>query len=448
MRATDFARPGILTGTDSEQVGREMHRLIAELYPICRSITGAGLRETLRLIGEHIPISVREVPTGTKVFDWTVPKEWNIQDAWIKDRNGKRVVDFRESNLHVVNYSVPVSGRMNLEELREHLFTLPDHPAWIPYRTSYYTDTWGFCLSHNQLLALEDAEYDVFIDSSLTDGHLSYGECYIAGETSDEVLVSAHACHPSLSNDNLSGIAVAAFLAKQLEAARPHLSYRFVFAPGTIGAITWLALHEDCVRRVKHGFVLACLGDRSPVTYKRSRRGFGDIDRAFEHVLRHSGGAYRIEEFSPSGFDERQFCSPGFDLPVGCLMRAGSGYAENHTSADNLDVVCPEALADSLQKCLAVVWVLEDNETYVSCVQKCEPQLGKRGLYRTAGGWTRTTEGEEAVRWVLNFSDGKHSLLDIAERAGLRFELIRDAAEALLGCGLLAPPKVARAGRN
>jgi len=422
---------------DPAGLGSQLHCFIRELYPICRSITGEGLRKTLRRIGARIPLVVTEVPTGTPVFDWTVPREWNIRDAYIKDSAGKTLVDFRCSNLHVVNYSVPVRERMPLAALKQHLFTLPDHPHWTPYLTSYYNDTWGFCLAHERLLEMKDAEYEVVIDSSLEDGALSYGECFLPGERSDEVLISAHTCHPSLCNDNLSGIAVAVFLAALLRGASLRYSYRFLFAPGTIGTITWLALHESRVSDIKGGFVLTCVGDRSPCTYKKSRLGNAEIDRAFEQVLRHAGLPYRIQEFSPSGFDERQFCSPGFDLPVGCFMRAGSGYAENHTSADDLDLVSPSALAESLLRCWTVIDLLENNRTYIGRVQKCEPQLSKRGLYRTLGGRAPTGEEENAMRWVLNFSDGENSLLDIAERSGISFEILRSAAEALLRSELL-----------
>ena len=333
----------VCSPTEMHSPGRDMHRLVTELYPICRSITGDGVRETLRRIGQHIPLSVHEVASGTPVFDWTVPKEWNIRDAYIKDASGKRVVDFKRSSLHVVNYSVPVRRTMSLEELKPHLFTLPEHPDWIPYRTSYYKESWGFCLSHRQLAELAAGEYEVCVDSSLVDGHLTYGECFLPGETSDEVLFSSHVCHPSLCNDNLSGVSLAFFLAKYLQ-SRPHrYSYRFLFAPATIGAIAWLAKNERQTERIKHGLILTCVGDAGRMTYKKSRRGNAEVDRAVAHVLKH-GGEHEITEFSPWGYDERQFCSPGFNLPVGCLMRTPNGrFPEYHTSADNLEFVQPRA---------------------------------------------------------------------------------------------------------
>jgi aminopeptidase-like protein len=425
-------------GLTSNDVGREMYELIAELYPLCRSLTGDGVRKTLSILNKHLPLDIHEVPTGTPVFDWTVPKEWNIRDAYVKNAQGERIIDFHRSNLHVVSYSTPIRKTLRLEELREHLFTLPDRPEWIPYRTSYYTANWGFCLSHNQLLELQDNEYEVCIDASLENGHLTYGEYYLPGDTIDEVLLSCHICHPSLCNDNLSGIALVAFLAKYLGARARRYSYRFLFIPGTIGSITWLCLNEAEVTKVKHGFVVAGVGDAGNFTYKRSRRGDTEIDRIFSHVLKHSRKDYTIIDFFPYGYDERQFCSPGFNLPVGCLMRTPHGqYPEYHTSADGLDFIQPTFLADSFSKCLSVIGVLEHNKLYVNQNPKCEPQLGKRALYGAIGGQTDRRTGELAMLWVLNLADGHHTLLDIAERAGIEFESVRLAAQALLTHELL-----------
>jgi aminopeptidase-like protein len=423
---------------DPNDIGQEMYRLISELYPICRSITGDGFRATLDIVKRHIPLQVHEVPTGTEAFDWSVPKEWNIKDAYVKNSKGEKVIDFKESNLHVVGYSVPVRAKMSLTQLREHLYTLPDRLDWIPYRTSYYHENWGFCLSHKRLLELRDEEYEVCIDSSLEEGHLTYGEYYIQGESTDEVLVSCHACHPSLCNDNLSGVALATFLAKYLTLLSLRYSYRFLLIPGTIGSITWLCLNEAQVSNIKHGLVVACVGDPGRPTYKKSRRGDAEIDRAVIHVLKCSGEEYEIMDFSPYGYDERQFCSPGFNLAVGCLMRTPYGrFPEYHTSADNLDLVHPEYLRDSFSKYLAVLDVLENNKRYLNQNPKCEPQLGRRGLYSVMGGQTERRERELAMLWVLNLSDGQHTLLDIADRSGMRFDLIQSVADILLGHGLL-----------
>lgn len=412
--------------------------LMAELYPICRSITGEGVRETLRVIRKRIALEVREVPTGTKVFDWTVPLEWNVSDAYIMNREGKRIIDFRAHNLHLMSYSSPVRKKMPLAELRPHLFTLPDHPEWIPYRTSYYQENWGFCLRHADLERLPDDEYDVVIDSSLQSGSLTYGECYVPGEVSDEILISCHVCHPSLCNDNLSGITVAVKLAETIANCPSRYSYRFLFIPGTIGSITWLAQNEQQVSHIKHGFVLTGVGDAGSITYKKSRRGNAEIDRAMAHVLRHSGEPYSVIDFFPYGYDERQYCSPGFDLPVGCFMRTPHGqYPEYHSSADNLDFVKIEALGRSYRRCLEVFELLEANRTYMNQNPKCEPQLGRRGLYRTVAGQQEKQWSELALFWVLNASDGCHTLLDIAERADLPFGKIHSAAEALREVGLL-----------
>jgi aminopeptidase-like protein len=426
---------------DAEAMGTAMHALVRGLYPICRSITGDGVRATLARLAQVIPLEVHEVPSGTAVFDWTVPREWNIRDAWVKNAAGERVIDFRRHSLHVVSYSVPVRRRMSLAELRPHLHTLPAQPELIPYRTSYYKEDWGFCLSQLQLEQMPEAEYEVCIDSTLADGHLTYGEYLLMGETAEEVLVSCHVCHPSLANDNLSGIAVAVFLARQLAQRPRRYSYRFLFIPGTIGAITWLSRHETGARAVRHGLVLTCIGDRAGFTYKKSRQGSAHIDRAVAHILQHAGAPHSTLEFSPYGYDERQYCSPGFNLPVGCLMRSRWGeFPEYHTSADNPEFVAAPALANALQTVQSVFDLLEHNRYYLNLRPMCEPQLGKRGLYGGTGG-SGIRNIEMAMLWVLNLSDGSSSLLDIAERSGLPFESIHAAAQMLVRADLLAPVK-------
>jgi aminopeptidase-like protein len=427
-----------MTEKNPIQVGQEMHRFISDLYPICRSITGDGVRETLHLIGKHIPVEIHEIPSGTKVFDWTVPKEWNIRDAYIKNNKGERVVDFKQSNLHVVSYSQPIHTKMTLGELKPHLYTLADRPDWIPYRTSYYKESWGFCLGHQQCRELKDEEYEVCIDSNLEEGHLTYGECCLRGETTQEILISCHVCHPSLCNDNLSGIALSTFLAKALSSISLRYSYRFLFIPGTIGSITWLALHENQVSSIKSGMVVTGVGDPGAMTYKKSRQGDAEIDRAFSHILRTSGKKHSIIDFFPYGYDERQYCSPGFNLPVGCFMRTPQGeYSEYHTSGDNLTFVKPECLEESFTCCLRVLTLLERNKTFLSQNPKCEPQLGKRGLYRAIGGESEGAKREMAMLWVLNLSDGHHSVLEMAERSSMPFDVIDEAAKILVDHGLL-----------
>jgi len=431
--------PADLASPIAPATGERMYRLIEELYPICRSITGDGVRRTLDIIGRYMPLQRSEVASGTRVFDWTVPKEWNIRDAYIRDPSGTKVVDFAKSNLHVVSYSQPVRARLPLAELRARLHTLPEHPDWIPYRTSYYNETWGFCLSERQREALPDGEYEVVIDATLADGHLSCGEYLLPGDSTDEVLLSCHVCHPSLCNDNLSGIALLTELARALQ-ARPQrrYSYRFLFIPGTIGSITWLARNETHVARIRHGLVVTCVGDGGRFTYKKSRRGNADIDRAAIHVLATTTDDHEIIEFYPYGYDERQYCSPGFNLPVGSLSRSTHArYVEYHTSADDLQLVQPHYLAESLEKYLAVIDVLEHDRVYINTQPKCEPQLGRRGLYRAIGASGDTRSAEMALLWVLNLSDGRHSLLDIAERARVPFAAIAQAAHALHAADLL-----------
>jgi aminopeptidase-like protein len=430
----------------SEVVGRAldgvgMHALAEELYPICRSITGNGVRQTLQRLATIVPLQIIEVPSGTAVLDWTVPPEWNIRDAWVATTSGERVIDFNAHSLHVVNYSHPIRARVSRDELERHLHSLPNHPEWIPYRTSYYSETWGFCVAHAQRERLTAGEYDVCIDSSLAPGSLTYGEVVLPGELSDEVLLSAHVCHPSLANDNLSGIAVLAALIQRLQGRRRRYTYRILFAPGTIGAIAWLARHEtDAVRRIRHGLIVTCLGDRGAFTYKRSRQDRAEIDRVVRAVLSERGGEYRERPFTPDGYDERQYCSPGFDLPVGRLTRTPNGeYPEYHTSADNLSLIRPESLAESVDVLDAVLAALDGNQRYRNLSPKGEPQLGRRGLYRSLGGTTDQAEIEQAIRWMLNFSDGAHSVLDIAERSALRIGALQTAVELLTQHGLLAP---------
>jgi aminopeptidase-like protein len=372
------------------------------------------------------------------VLDWTVPREWNVRDAWVAGPDGKRVIDFADSNLHLMSYSTPVRATVSLDELREHLFTLPDQPDRVPYRTSYYAERWGFCASQRVADSLVEGDYEVCVDTTLADGYLTYGEHLIQGQTADEVLVSCHVCHPSLANDNCSGIAVATRLATMLAESRPRYSYRFLFVPGTIGSITWLARNQDRLDRVRHGLVLACVGDPGGLTYKRSRRGDAEIDRAVAHVLERSGRPHQVVDFTPYGYDERQYGSPGFDLPVGCLSRSTyASYPEYHTSADDLDLVRPEHLQDSLDTCWEIVQMLERDRRYLNLSPKGEPQLGKRGLYGSIGGRSDAQERQMAMLWVLNQSDGGNSLLDVAERSGLPFDLVAEAAADLEAAGLL-----------
>ncbi len=459
-----MSRLNLRASVDTATLAERMHALMRELFPICRSITGDGARRTFARLSREIPLRLHEVPSGAQAFDWTVPREWNIRDAWVKNSAGERVIDFQQHSLHVVNYSTPVRARMPLAELKQHVHTLPEQPDLIPYRTSYYKDYWGFCLSHTALLALEEGDYDVCIDSTLEAGSLTYAECVLPGASDEEVLISTHSCHPSLANDNLSGLIMAMTLAQLLcadSARQLHYTYRFVFAPGTIGSLVWLSRNQDAAQRVKHGLVITGVGDPGALTYKQSRRGDASIDRIVTDVLRASALPHSVQAFSPYGYDERQYCSPGFNLPVGCFSRSTYGsYRQYHTSGDSLEFVQPAYLAESLAVLLAVVDALEAEPqqrdpasvirsepavaSHLSGDRVCinqkpfgEPQLGKRGLYGAIGGNSDAQTFQLAMLWVLNQSDGGPSLSQIAERAGMPFDLINAAADALLKTDLL-----------
>jgi aminopeptidase-like protein len=430
--------PSLRERLDEAGLGEAIFALAAEIYPICRSITGDGVRATLAHLGRHIDLEVHEVPTGTQVFDWAIPREWTIRDAYIKNAAGERVVDFGSCNLHVLNYSRPIRATLTLDELKKHVFTLPEQPDLIPYRTSYYAEAWGFCMAHNRLAALPDGRYEVVIDASLEEGSLSYGEYLHRGETDDEFLFSAHVCHPSLANDNCSGLALLTLLAKRLAPLKTRYSYRFLFAPGTIGAIAWLARNEHRVSRIRHGLVVAGVGDGGGPTYKKSRRGDALIDRAMAHVLRHAAASPRILDFFPYGYDERQFCSPGFDLGVGLFQRSQYGtFPEYHTSADNLDFIRPEHLGASYRMIAAMIDIVENDWRPRSTSPKGEPQLGRRGLYAALGGDKDGPAKSMAFLWILNLADGRHTLLDIAERAQLPFAVVAEAARLLRDSDLL-----------
>ena len=442
-------------------IGNDMYELMERLYPITRSITGEGVRKTLKIFQDSIDLQIHEVATGTKVFDWTVPEEWNIDDAYIMNKNGEKIVDFKKSNIHILQYSEKIEKKIGLEELKKHIFTLPEQPDTIPYRTSFYNKNWGFCMKHKEFLKLDDDEYAVNISSEHKDGSLTYGEFLIKGESTDEILISTYVCHPSLCNDNLSGPVLSLFLAKYFSKQKLHYSIRFLFIPETIGAITWLARNEDNVKNIKHGLVATCLGDSGNLTYKKTRDGDNIIDKIVEEVLIESGKPYKIMDFWPSGSDERQYCSPGFNLPVGSLMRTPYDmFDEYHTSEDNLSFMNKESLRDSFLKYIAVIKKLEDyflvdipkrkipenknsannNPVFKNLIPKCEPQLGKRRIYDEIGGIKKqdSLEQKKAIQWILNLSDGKNSLRDIQARSGLNYDILLDMSELLLKKQLLS----------
>ncbi len=444
--------PAFPSDADAEagtnETGKRLYDLVAAFGAPLRSITGNGVRATLEMVREalggddiadDVGFDVHEVPSGTPVLDWTVPKEWNVSEAWLAAPDGTRVADVADNPLHLLGYSIPVRARTSLDELRPHLFSLPDSPEVIPYRTSYYTENWGFCLPHSTLAALPEGTYEVCVDTTLTDGSLTYAEVVLPGESEGEILVTTHTCHPAMANDNGSGIAVATLVAGALaRRAKRRYTYRVLFIPGTIGSITWLARNRDTVDRIQAGLVLTGLGDRGQPTYKRSRRGDAIVDRAAARALAETGRPHRLVDFSPYGYDERQFCSPGFDLPVGRFGRSQHGdYPEYHTSADNLDFVTPEALAESYTTVLRILDICERDRTWRNCSPYGEPQLGRRGLYRSIGATIDRQAVEMGLLWVLNLADGNHSLLDIADRSSLPFDSVAAAADALAGVGLL-----------
>jgi aminopeptidase-like protein len=419
-------------------VGDEMMTLAEALFPLPRSLTGEGVRETIRLIGEHVPLEVTDVPSGTRAYDWTVPPEWTVREAWVKDAEGRVIVDLRDSSLRLLGYSAPVRTRVPGSELLEHLHSLPDHPDWIPYRTSYYDRDWGFCVTEREREAIDPgATYEVLVDTSLEPGSLTLAELVVPGETDEEVVISTYTCHPSLANDNVSGLVVLAALARYLPRAGLRRTHRVLFAPSVIGALSWLQLNEHRLDKIHCGLIVSCVGDSGPLRYKQSRNGSTVIDRAAALVLRDHSDAI-INTFVPWGGDERQFCSPGFDLAFGSLSRSSHGeYPEYHSSADNLDLIGARPLADSLMAVAKILDVVDADRTLERVEPRGEPQLGKRGLYGPIGTGLPTDEERRALLWVLNLSDGHSSLVDAAERSGLPFSLIRQAAAVLADAGLV-----------
>jgi aminopeptidase-like protein len=423
-------------------VGVQALELLRELFPLPRSITGAGLRATVARLSRVVPLKVTEVQTGTAVFDWTIPDEWSIEEAYIQhEKSGRRFASFSDSNLHVVNYSTPIDVSLSLEKLRPHLHSLPEHPDWVPYRNSYYTPAWGFCLPHRVLESMPEGNYHAVIRSRLAPGSLTLAEYVHAGSVEDEILVFAHDCHPSLANDNLSGVVVATQLAAFLSGIKTRYTYRFVFAPATIGSIAWLATNESILPRIRHGLVLSLLGNTAPLFYKRTRDGAQEIDRAARLVLADEFPESQTLDFSPWGYDERQFCSPGIGLPVGSLSRSPDAtLIENHTSADHPDSISSEALGEAWFACLRIFEALENDLRYENLQPKGEPQLGRRGLYRTAGGYySSVPERQMALLWMLNQSDGHQSVLDVAEKSKLPIAALASAAAELESAALIRP---------
>lgn len=400
-----------------QEIGQDIYNLCVELFPICRSITGNGVRRSLNILKHHLPnLRLFEVPSGTQAFDWTIPEEWNINDAYIIDPNGNKIVDFTKSNLHVVGYSTPVNKTVSLDELQKHLHSIPEQPEAIPYITSYYQKKWGFCLTHKQRQALKPGDYQVYIDSSHTKGYLTYGELILPGESSDEIFLSTYICHPSMANNELSGPAVTTFIAKWLTGLDKHrFTYRIVFIPETIGSIVYLSRNLSVMKEnMQAGFNITCIGDDRAHSYLHSRYGNTLADRIVHHVLTHLHPGFKQYSYLDRQSDERQYCSPGVDLPVATVMRTKYGaYPEYHTSLDNLDLISPDGLHGGYEVLKLCIQCLEKNHFYRS-IHLCEPQLGKRGLYPTLS----TKNSQEIVRDMMNliaYCDGKNDLLNIAE---------------------------------
>lgn len=428
----------IATGDgEFENCGPSMHRLIARLFPICRSISGDGVRETLRILQEHIPLTMLEVPSGTKVFDWIVPREWNIRDAFVLDPRGKKIIDFNKNNLHVLGYSVPVARSISLPELQKHLYSLPDQPDAIPWVTSVYEERWGFCIAHNQRLNLEEGTYQVFIDSELKAGSLTYGELIIPGVSEKEVFISTYICHPSMANNELSGPVVATMLAKWLASELRRFTYRIIFIPETIGSVIYLSRNlEPMKKNIVAGFNLTCVGDERAYSYLPSRNGTTLADKVALNILRFKHPGFKAYSFLERGSDERQYCSPGIDLPVVSLMRTKyREFPEYHTSLDNLELVTPSGLEGSFALHKDCIELLERNRVYkINCL--AEPQLGRRGLYPTIA----TKDSYRQVVDMLNFiayADGSNDLIDISNIVKVPVQNLYPIVDKLIAADLL-----------
>ena len=421
-------------------IGLEMHSWAKDLFPICRSLTGNGVRETLSYLSRIVPaMTIHEVPSGTQAFDWTIPDEWNIRAAYVEDENGNRVVDFARNNLHVVGYSTPVDEWLTLAELQPHLHSLPEQPGAIPYVTSYYVRRWGFCLAHAQRESLADGRYHVVIDSTLEPGSLTYGEVLIPGREKREILLSTYICHPSMANNELSGPVVTTALARWLsELPERRFSYRIVFVPETIGSIVYISRHLEQLRRdVIAGYVVTCIGDDRAYSFLRSRAGNTLADRAAKLVMHRHAPDHVEYSYLDRGSDERQYCSPGVDLPVASIMRTRyNSYPEYHTSLDDLKVVTPTGLEGGFEALRKTIDLIEHNRTY-RATTPCEPQLGRRGLYPTLS----TRGAGYAVRSMTNvlaYADGTRDLIDLADFIGISADEAVETAEKLASAGLLA----------
>jgi len=420
----------------------EIEHYFDRLWPLNRSITGDGVRESLEILSELIDLEIYEVPSGTECFDWIVPPEWNVKDAWIKNSAGKKIVNFTENNLHLMGYSVPFKGALDLSELKSHLYTLPELPNAIPYRTSYYERKWGFCLSYKQYQQLEEDTYTVYIDSELNEnGSMTYGEAILPGKSKEEFLLSTYVCHPSMANNELSGPLVTAFLYRLINNIDDRrYTYRFLFLPETIGAICYLSKYGDHLKKVlKAGYVVTCAGDDGIFNYKKSRQGNTIADKAAELALEQIKFEYNIHDFFPYGSDERQYCSSGFNLPVGSLMRSMySNYPEYHTSEDNKSFISFLALSESIKIYFEIIKIIENNKYYLNTNQYCEPFLSNKGIqYLINKNVPGPYSSMQIILWLLNFCDGEKDLIEISQFCGVKFDILYEYAQKLTEKDLL-----------
>jgi len=423
-----------------KDAGIEMYEFVKRLFPIHRSITGNGVRETLKIIQEYIPITIHEVPSGTVVFDWKIPREWNIKDAYILDSKGKRIADFKKNNLHVIGYAAPINKTVSLEELQEHLYSLPEQPDAIPYVISFYKERWGFCIEHNERLKLKEKEYKVVIDSEFKDGSLTYGELIIPGESEKEIFISTYVCHPSMANNELSGPAVATFLAKSILARKQRrYTYRIIFITETIGSITYLSQHlKEMQKNVIAGFNLSCVGDDGPYSYIPTRYGDTYTDKVLLNILSSMHPDFMKYSFLDRGSDERQYNAPGVELPVCCVCRSKFGeFPQYHTSLDNLDFVSPQGLAGAYNMLEACLKLIEANRKYkITCL--CEPHLGKRGLYPTINSGVDVYKESRKLTNFITYADGKNDLIDISNKIKVPVSELYSMVDKLSAAGLLS----------
>lgn len=421
----------------------DLESIFDRLWPLNRSLTGNGNRETLRILSEYIPLNISEIPCGTKCFDWEIPPEWNVKDAWIKDASGRKIVDFCKNNLCLLGYSEPVHKKVSWEELKQHLYTLPNQPQAIPYRTSYYQKRWGFCISYSQYLSLSnEEEYEVYIDASYNPlGSMTIAESEIKGRSDKTIYITSYICHPSMANNELSGPLVICELYHliKLNIVDPYYTYKFLLMPETIGSIWYLSVHRDeILNKCISGVVVTCIGDNAPFTLKKSRRGNGLLEQSIEYLLRTTCDSYKKYDFFPLGSDERQYCSPGFDLPFCSLTRSMYGeYDEYHTSLDNKEFISFDAMSKSAEFLMQAMQIVEYNGSYMNLYPYCELQLGKRGLYPTLSAPNSRSTLVDAFMWILNYSDGNHDLMWISEKSGINFFVIKEAVEILLNHKIL-----------